>query len=81
MLVALIQWWNSLKVIFIQYLIIQVHFKRSIIFRAYYSWRCYRAMSRVQLTYDSYFHNNQEIIADIDNCRESNDWQLLEATN
>lgn len=38
-------------------------------------------MSRVQLTCDSYFYNDQEIIADIDNCRESNDWQLLQATN
>lgn len=38
-------------------------------------------MSRVQLTCDSYFYNNQEIIAHIDNCRDSNDWQLLQATN
>lgn len=38
-------------------------------------------MSSVQLTHDSYFYNDQEIIADIDNCRDTNDWQLLQATN
>lgn len=67
--------------IFIQYLTAQIYFKRSIICHAYYSWRSCRAMSRVQLTCDSYFYNDQEIIADIDNCRDSNDWQLLQATN